>query len=843
MRKDIIRDRQHYRLIKRSGLFDEAYYLLTYPNVRKADINPLMHFVKTGWKDGKNPSSTFNTKEYLDQFPDLLDTDQNPLVHYIKHQKIECPGFFDKLISNIKYLWQYHQIKRSGLFDAKYYLETYPDVRKADVDPLMHFIRMGWKEVRNPSNTFSMRNYLVRHPDLEKRDRNPLIHFHKQQQETKTTLKLTELFTTEYYDLDSDDVRKELLELSSRIPPKTYDIIILPILDWDFRFQRPQQMASQFAKLGHRVFYLKIGLYYRPEKTPLIKKVDDNIFLVQLSGGKTRINFESSLTLENIKDLEDSLQFIKEHLLINSAVIKVDLPFWSELAVNLKNKYAWKLIYDCMDLHSGFSDKRPLLNQEEASILINSDIVLASSHLLFEHAQQFNKNTFLVPNGAEFDFFHKAYTISASEENHDYPHPIIGYFGAISDWFDTHLVGKLASDHPEWTFILIGDTHMADLKPLEGLPNLHLLGEKHYSQLPDYLRIFDVCIIPFKDIPLTNATNPVKLFEYLSAGKPVVSTRLDEISKYEQYVRLAKTKEDWEIAIEQSLDEEKTQELLNKRFEFARQNTWEVRAQKIINEISGLFPKISVIVLSYNNLPYTRLCLESIIENTSYPNYEIIIVDNGSEKNTKKFLLQFKTRFANIKLILNNKNLGFSKANNQGFTISEGEFVIFLNNDTIVTPGWINGLLYHLLKNPSAGMVGPVTNSIGNEAKIDVPYTELGEINKFAAQRTNDYFGKAFTIRVLALYCAMISRALYERVGGLDERYGIGMFEDDDLALKIKAEGYKLLCAEDVFVHHFHRATFDTLGQEKFQAIFDENKQKFQEKWESDWIPHQHRQG
>ena len=839
----MFRDRKQYRLIKRSLLFDRAYYLLTYPDVRKADINPLRHFIEKGWKEGRNPSSTFNTQVYLEKHPDLLESGLNPLIHYIQHHQIEHQGFFTKLIKNIKYLWHYFQIKRSGLFDAKYYLETYPDVRRADIDPLMHFIKIGWKEGRNSSSLFSTKHYLDLNPSFKNQNINPLIHYYKNQKlvETKLASNLSDHFGDDYYDLASEDARQKLIEFSSKFPPKTTDIIIFPILDWDFRFQRPQQLASQFAKMGHRVFYLKAGLYYRPDRSPLINKAGDNIFIVNLSGGIHHIDFTSHLSNENIEDLAYSLRIIKDHLLINSAIIKVDLPFWGNLAIKLNEEFGWKLIYDCMDLHSGFSDKRPSLEQEETSLLQTSDVVLASSHLLYEHVKQFNKNAFLVPNGADFEFFHQAYFNTAIKDIHHFRHPIIGYFGAISDWFDSQLVGKLASDHPEWTFVLIGDTHMADLKPFEDLSNLHLLGEKPYSQLPDYLSIFDVCIIPFKDIPLTNATNPVKVFEYLSAGKPVISTKLNEISKYEAFVKLAVTKEDWEIAIQESLTEVKTHDLLNKRFDFAKQNTWEERAQRITNEISKLCPKISIIVLSYNNLPYTRLCLESIIENTSYPNFEIIVVDNASEKSTVKYLKSLKASLENFILILNNENLGFSKANNQGFAISEGEYIVFLNNDTIVTPGWVHGLLYHLQKNPSAGMVGPVTNSIGNEAKIDVPYSELSDINMFAAQRRNTYFGEAFKIRVLALYCVMISRALFERVGGLDERYGIGMFEDDDLAMKITELGLDLMCAEDVFIHHFHRVTFDTLGAEKFQSIFNENKQKFQEKWESDWIPHQQR--
>jgi len=175
----MFKDRKQYRQIKRSRMFDKAYYLLTYPDVRKADIDPLMHFIKEGWKEGRNPSSTFNTQDYLKEYPDLLVSGMNPLIHYIQHHQIEYQSIFTKLVKQAKYLWQYLQIKRSGLFDAKYYLETYPDVRSADVDPLMHFIKQGWKEGRNPSSLFDTNYYLKQYDDVSTTKINPLIHYLK----------------------------------------------------------------------------------------------------------------------------------------------------------------------------------------------------------------------------------------------------------------------------------------------------------------------------------------------------------------------------------------------------------------------------------------------------------------------------------------------------------------------------------------------------------------------------------------------------------------------------------------------------------------------------------------
>src|SRR5205823_2010616 len=135
----------------------------------------------------------------------------------------------------------------------------------------------------------------------------------------------------------------------------------------------------------------------------------------------------------------------------------------------------------------------------------------------------------------------------------DRDRPIIGYYGAIADWFDAALVGVLARARPNWQFILIGSTFGCDLRPLNGQANLHLLGEKPYPALPAFLHAFDIAIIPFKKLPLTEATNPVKLFEYLSAGKRVVATDLAELRQYRDYVALATGPSEWLDALSDAM--------------------------------------------------------------------------------------------------------------------------------------------------------------------------------------------------------------------------------------------------------------------------------------------------
>jgi GT2 family glycosyltransferase/glycosyltransferase involved in cell wall biosynthesis len=741
----------------------------------------------------------------------------------------------------LKDLYQYLIIKSSGLFDINYYLKSNPDVRLMDMDPILHYIKFGWKEERNPSRYFKTKSYLKLNPDVKKEGINPLVHY---QRHGKKEGRLINYYKIEknafsYIDLSSKDARQQAIIHNSNFPPTQPDIIIFPIIDWEFRFQRPQQLACQLANSGHRVFYFMTD--FRKKNGPLVKAIKKNIYSVQLSSNDKPLKINTTLSETNLTSLTQSIRILKDHFLINSAIMMVDLPYWGKLAARLRAIYGWKLFYDCMDLHKGFSNSSASTHQDEQFLLQQSDCVFASSNILYQHALKENDKCVLIPNGTDYQFFHQASNPIKVNDIKNTPSPIIGYYGAIADWFDTKLIGELATDNPEWSFLLIGSTELANLNPLNGLENVHLLGEKPYATIPGYLSNFDVCIIPFKRSPLTQATNPVKLFEYLSAGKPIVSTRLEEISRYENFVRLAETKEEWQTAIQDSLVENKTKELLNQRYEFAQANTWDKHAEKIEREMLSLFPKVSIIVISYNNLKYTKLCLESIINNTSYPKYEIIIVDNASDRETVAYLEQFQSNNNHISVIFNKENLGFSKANNQGFEKSSGEYIVFLNNDTIVTPGWVHRLLLHLKKNPSVGMVGPVTNAIGNEAKIDVPYHELEKINQFAAKRSMQYSGKSFAINVLALFCCMISKDLLIQVDGLDERYEVGMFEDDDLAKKVHSKGKYLRCAQDVFIHHFHGVSFKKMGDEQYQSIFSANKKRFEDKWQTQWQPHQYK--
>jgi len=251
--------------------------------------------------------------------------------------------------------------------------------------------------------------------------------------------------------------------------------------------------------------------------------------------------------------------------------------------------------------------------------------------------------------------------------------------------------------------------------------------------------------------------------------------------------------------------------------------------------------KVSVIIVTYNNLDLTKRCLYSVEKYSNYENLEVIIVDNNSQDGTKEYLKEYAKNRKNVKVILNEENLGFSAGNNIGIKNATGDYIVLLNNDTFVTPNWIERLMAHFELDNKIGLVGPRTNNIGNEAKIETDVKTEEEIVSFAEKLYKENRLKQYDkVRVLAFFCVMIKKEVFDKIGLLDEAFGIGMFEDDDFCERAKKAGYKLVCADDVFIYHHLSATFDKEPPEWKKKLFEKNKKIYESK-HGKWIPHKYR--
>lgn len=247
----------------------------------------------------------------------------------------------------------------------------------------------------------------------------------------------------------------------------------------------------------------------------------------------------------------------------------------------------------------------------------------------------------------------------------------------------------------------------------------------------------------------------------------------------------------------------------------------------------------SVIIPAKDNWEYTRLCLDSLVRYTDIP-YELVLIDNGSSapftdqlKNWKR-----KNNGISLKYLRSHKNLGFAGGCNQGIQVSKGDFIIILNNDTVVTPGLFSTLLKPLIEAEEVGMTGPVSNFVAGDQMIStsgLDFSEPGKVNvdkiiKLAKRIRSDFKGEIIPTNKLIGLCLAMRRETLIAIGGFDERFYPGNFEDVDYSIRAIRRGFKLVVCRDAFLYHFGNKTFQK-EREDYHTILKNNLIVFMKKW------------
>lgn len=257
----------------------------------------------------------------------------------------------------------------------------------------------------------------------------------------------------------------------------------------------------------------------------------------------------------------------------------------------------------------------------------------------------------------------------------------------------------------------------------------------------------------------------------------------------------------------------------------------------MIHQVNGsVAVQTSIVVLSYNGCDaLTRPCVESLLKNTPQGSYELILVDNASRDSTPEYLRGVALQYPFVKLCLNSENKGYAGGNNDGLRLAKGRYVVLLNNDTLVGRGWLEPILQRLESSPEIGLIGPVTNSAGNEQRIDLPELNVQNFIEIAGHYTQAQKGRWFETEKLGFYCVAARREVIEQVGLLDEGFGLGMFEDDDYCIRVRQAGHKLAVLEDSFVYHKGSMSFKTLPSADYLQLFEKNRAYFFNKHEVVW--------
>ncbi|MDX6634543.1 MAG: hypothetical protein QOF06_746 [Solirubrobacterales bacterium] len=248
-------------------------------------------------------------------------------------------------------------------------------------------------------------------------------------------------------------------------------------------------------------------------------------------------------------------------------------------------------------------------------------------------------------------------------------------------------------------------------------------------------------------------------------------------------------------------------------------------------------PVASVVVVCHDGLAFTRLCLATVLENSPAA-VELVVVDNGSGDGTSRYLDLHEAREPRLRVLRSDKNLGFPKAANRGIGAARAAVVVLLNNDTVVPPGWLEPLL-DAVADPAVGVAGPVTNRIGTRAEVAANYRTLAELYSWSQEWSRAHRDAIEEIDLAAMFCLAMRRQTFERVGPLDEEFGIGLLEDDDYAERVRGAGLRVVCVESSFVHHFGEASFGRLVPSgEREQLLARNRKRFEGKHGRSWQPY-----
>lgn len=339
-------------------------------------------------------------------------------------------------------------------------------------------------------------------------------------------------------------------------------VVFPPTIGWQVTlFQRPQQMALAFSRLGYLVLYGLDGTC--SEGVVGLREISPRIYL-------TKLPVEMMDLLEAVPD-----------------PIAVSYVYNFNWTKQLKNP---AVVFEHIDELEVFETSHQIetLRSWYEEAVTGADLVVASARTLLGKIRDQRPDAVLCPNGVDYRYFADS-SCGASPEDIAplIGKPIIGYYGAIADWLDFALIRRSACELIGFEFVFIGplyqDSDSRHLKVFD-LPNVHWLGAKQYQYLPSYLHVFDVATIPFVVNEVTHAVSPVKLFEYMAGGRPVVTPNLHECAQYEA-VLVATDADDYISKLQRAVElrhDPEHQALLRRT---ARSNTWDVRAGTLIDAL------------------------------------------------------------------------------------------------------------------------------------------------------------------------------------------------------------------------------------------------------------------
>ena len=359
------------------------------------------------------------------------------------------------------------------------------------------------------------------------------------------------------------------IEDSAEMSFQSYDLVCLSHLRWDFVYQRPQHLMSRFAR-QRRVFFVEEAIIHDEATHFAISQRDDKLRVVVPHLNRNEVE---SVGYDNLMS-EKINEFFSE-----SAIKDCVLWYYTPMALAFADKLKPKtIVYDCMDELSLFKFAPPELIKNEARLFQQANVVFTGGQSLYEAKRRQHKNVRAFPSSIDVAHFKQARNVIESPSDQSaIPSPILGYIGVIDERIDIELIGEIADKRPEWQIVMIGPVVKIDDQDLPQNENIHYLGMKDYKDLPRYIAGWDVALMPFAINDSTKFISPTKTPEYLAAGKPVISTAIQDVVRpygEQNLVAVAGTSDEFIAAAEAALKEDRT-EKIREVDKFLMQTSWD----------------------------------------------------------------------------------------------------------------------------------------------------------------------------------------------------------------------------------------------------------------------------
>lgn len=320
--------------------------------------------------------------------------------------------------------------------------------------------------------------------------------------------------------------------------PPEYSMVVFCHLRWEFVYQRPQHLISRMAK-NYKILFVEepIAFNENDEGEHHLEIINENLHILK----------------PKVKDIP-SIKPILEKLLENSGpeVAWFYSAAFSPLLADFKFD---KVVYDCMDELSLFKGAAPELMHQEKFLISEADVIFTGGKSLYESKNKHHNNVYCFPSSVERKHFEKALTnIPVPDDIRNIKKPIVGYFGVIDERINLELLQQTALLQPEVSFVMIGPLAKISEQDLPREQNIHYLGMKSYSQLPNYLKAFDIAMMPFALNDATKFISPTKTLEYMAAGKPIISTAIKDVQRdYSHCIPIVASAEDFAKQVKEIL--------------------------------------------------------------------------------------------------------------------------------------------------------------------------------------------------------------------------------------------------------------------------------------------------